>query len=90
MFFGSFVGSEYYNITPHLSPVVVDGEVLPRVGVSVDLAVDGGADLLGSEDALLSLLDLLHDLGVVAQLAASFPEHLSYSMYVPYYTRNMI
>lgn len=42
----------------------------------VDLAVDGGADLLRPEDALLSLLDLLHDLGVVAQLAASFPEHL--------------
>ena len=63
-------------IAPHLSPVVVDGEVLPGVGVPVDLAVDGGTDLLRPEDALLSLFDLLHDLRVVAQLSASFPEHL--------------
>lgn len=60
----------------HLAAVVVDGEVAPRVGVSGDLAVNGRADLLGAEDALLSLLDLLHDLGVVAQLSAPLPEHL--------------
>lgn len=63
-------------IPPHLPPVVVDGEVLPGVGMPVDLAVDGGTDLLRPEDALLSLFDLLHDLRMVAQLSASFPEHL--------------
>lgn len=41
-----------------------------------DLAVDGRPDLLGAEDALLPLLDLLHDLAVVAQLSAPLPEHL--------------
>ncbi len=60
----------------HLAAVVVDGEIAPRVRVSRNLAVDGRPDLLGPEDALLPLLDLLHDLAVVAELAAALPEDL--------------
>ena len=73
----TFISRPLFTIyKTHLAAVVVDGEVAPRVGVSGDLAVNGRADLLGAEDALLSLLDLLHDLGVVAQLSAPLPEHL--------------
>lgn len=65
-----------YLVIRHLAAVVVDGEVAPRVRVSVDLAVDRRADLLGPEDPLFPLLDLLHDLGVVRQLTAPLPEYL--------------
>lgn len=61
---------------PYLSSVVVNGQVLPGVRMAIDLLVDSGADLLRPEDALLPLLDLLHDLRVVRKLPASFPEHL--------------
>lgn len=44
--------------------------------MTADLLVDGSTYLLGAEDALFPLLDLLHNLRVVGQLAATLPEHL--------------